>query len=209
MADVYISCAREDREIACHLAELLEQSGLTVFFDMEALVLGHNFSKSITDALGQARAVVVLLSANTKRSTWVQHELSSVIEQTDGPIVIPVLLDRNAKENWVWPLISNRQAIDLAERPEKLEDVATQLQKALGVGGEFHVANRLRSNSKYFNLSAAIAITLLVVVGLFLNPSNTNGEPSLFQQVMSVLNSPLVSGLLGVLVGALFTRSRK
>lgn len=209
MADVYISYAREDRDIASHLAQLLQRSGLTVFFDMEALVSGHDFTKAIAEALHQAKAVVVLLSVNTKRSTWVQRELSSVIEKKDGPLVVPVLLDRNAKQNWVWPLISNRPAIDLTERQEKLEDVAAQLQKAFGIGGELYVPSPLQIPLRGLYPLAVIAILLLIVAGIFWALSKKSVGGSLFQELMSVLSSPLVSGLLGVLVGAFFTRSRK
>ena len=209
MADVYISYVREDREVARQLAAHLQRSGLTVFFDMEALVSGNDFTETIADALRKAKAVVVLLSANTKRSTWVQNELSSVIERTDGPLVIPVLLDRHAKENWVWPLISNRQVIDLTERPEKLEDVAAQLQQALGIGGELSSLSRSTPSSKHLYQFALLAICLLAAAGIVWAPGTGDANGSLFQEFMRLLSSPAVSGFLGVIVGALLMRLRK
>ena len=210
MADVYISYVREDRDVARHLAELLQRSGLTVFFDMDALVSGNDFNKTIADALRQAKAVVVLLSANTKRSTWVQQELSSVIERENGPLVIPVLLDRQAKENWVWPLISNRQTVDLTECPEKLEDVAEKLQVALGIGGELYrpLMSRLHPRLHY-RIAGIAAVIALVIAGAIWNTGSNVGADSLYSNIKSVLGSPFVSGLLGVIVGALLTRWRK
>lgn len=207
MSDVYISCAREDRQVGRELSMLLERSGLTVFFDMEVLVGGEEFNQTITNALRQAKAVVVLLSANTNRSTWVQHELSSVIEQKYGPLVIPVLLDRQAKENWVWPLISNRQAIDLSERRDKLEDVADQLQRALGVGGELYTSRKSPVQVRFLFLLAAIAITLLGAIGTLW--FRGIGADSIIQELISIARSPFVSGALGVLVGMLFSGRRK
>lgn len=131
MVDVFISFARDDAMTARRLQQALATAGLSVFVDQDVLVAGTDFTSAIADSLRSARAVVVLLSASTRRSKWVQEELASVLEQKAGPLVIPVLLDRHAKDNWVWPLVANRQAIDLTDRPDELDKVAFLLRKLL------------------------------------------------------------------------------
>lgn len=131
MADVFISYARDDAAKARQLQRALVEVGLSVFEDQDVLVAGTDFSRAIADSLRSAKAVVVLLSANTRRGEWVQEELTSVLEAKAGPLVIPVLLDRQAKENWVWPLVANRQAIDLTNRPDEIAEVATRVRKAI------------------------------------------------------------------------------
>jgi len=120
MPDVFISCSSGDRDVAVRLDQKLKSHGLTVFFDLEVLVAGENFTEAVLDAIRQAKVVLVLLSANTRRSRWVEQELITVIDPGHKR-VISVLLDSEAKENWVWPLVAEGQVIDLMSRPD--EDV--------------------------------------------------------------------------------------
>ena len=92
MSDVFISYAREDAAQAKRLQRALMNLGLTVFVDQDVLVAGTDFSRAIEDSLRSAKAVVVLLSSNTRRGKWVQEELIAVLEAKDGALVIPVLL---------------------------------------------------------------------------------------------------------------------
>jgi hypothetical protein len=109
MNDVFLSYQSDDSAIAQGITRSLERRGINVFFDREALVAGEEFNNAILDALRDARIVLVLLSRHSKRSTWVEAQLQDALDsKTD---IIPVLLDEHAKENWVWPLLADRQAI--------------------------------------------------------------------------------------------------
>lgn len=131
MADVFVSYAVPDSKFADRLARALNMYDVSVFFDRGSLVAGTDFNKEITRALTEAKVVVVLLSANTRRSTWVQEELLSVLERPDGPTVVPVLLDEHAKENWVWPLVSERPGFNLSENGAPIERIAATIAKQL------------------------------------------------------------------------------
>ena len=128
MPNVFISYAREDSQVAQQLSDLLQAEGQSVFFDF-ALAAGEDFSRSIEKALGDAAAVVVLLSRNSNRSRWVDAELRSALQS--GKVVIPVLLDEEATSNWVWPLVSDRNAIRL-ESPREMAEVVRQVNQAIG-----------------------------------------------------------------------------
>ena len=111
MANVFISYSSEDRDVASRISKSLKSQGLSVFLDMDSLVAGVDYSQRITDAVSKADAVLVLLSANSKRARWVEHELESALEQEK--IVVPILLDSDAKNNWVWPLVSDRRSVSV------------------------------------------------------------------------------------------------
>jgi hypothetical protein len=216
MADVFISYARGDGDTANQLAKELESRGLSVFFDKEVLVAGTDFRQEIAQALRTARSVVVLLSANTKRSSWVQEELSSVLEQDGGPKVIPVLLDGHARENWVWPLISDRQAFDLSTRKEKLSEVAEELSRlmpreAMRSPPEMRRA-AARSSRKGIYLIAALGLAFAAIATIFLLPEPSGTPPSNGTASSPsgywIWVSPL-SAAVGFVVGYLVSKWRK
>ncbi|HKY29369.1 MAG TPA: toll/interleukin-1 receptor domain-containing protein [Pyrinomonadaceae bacterium] len=129
MADVFISYSSPDNEVAQRLTRMLERDGLEVFYDREALVAGESFSNQIQRELQNARAVVVLLSRNSKRDKFVEEGLRDALEQRDR-VVVPVLLDEGATENWIWPLVSKWQAIKV-ESNEDLSVVEQAIVRSL------------------------------------------------------------------------------
>src|ERR1700694_3428245 len=105
MRNVFISYAREDQAAAELIANRLRKAGVSVFVDEASLVAGGNWSAQLGRAMQDASAVVVLLSANSRKRTWVDSEVQSALESKK--LVVPVLLDAQAKDNWVWPLVAN------------------------------------------------------------------------------------------------------
>jgi len=75
MADVFISYARQDREIAMRLASSLAARGFQVWWDAE-LVGSDDFRDVIFDELTLAKAVIVIWSKNSVRSKFVRDEAS-------------------------------------------------------------------------------------------------------------------------------------
>lgn len=127
MPDVFISYARQDQAVARKLSEMLEAEGQRVFFD-QAIAAGESYTQRIDEALTNAKAVVVLLSRNSNRSEYVQAELRNGLRR--GQVVIPVLLDDEATNNWVWPLISDRETIEL-KSPNQIDEVARLVNRAI------------------------------------------------------------------------------
>lgn len=70
---VFISYARADEPWALAVIEALEQAGITAWWD-GLIPGGKRFSGQIAEALDRAQAVVVLWSANSLQSDWVQDE---------------------------------------------------------------------------------------------------------------------------------------
>ena len=89
MADLFISYAREDQQIAQRLAGTLEELGWSVWWDRE-LVPGELFDDVIERELGEARGVIVLWSRVSVGSPWVRSEAGAA---ADRGVLIPVLTE--------------------------------------------------------------------------------------------------------------------
>jgi len=72
---VFVSYARPDAKAAQAIIALLERSGFRVWWD-GLIPGGERFGNEISEALEKAAAVVVLWSANSTASHWVQDEAS-------------------------------------------------------------------------------------------------------------------------------------
>lgn len=128
MPDVFISYAREDGPIAREITEMLKAEDYSVFDD-SAMAAGADFSTITEKALTNSKAVVVLLSRNSNRSKLVDIQLRDALQR--GQVIIPVLLDEEAKSNWVWPLVSDRKAIEI-NSPARIQEVVSEVNRAVG-----------------------------------------------------------------------------
>jgi WD40 repeat protein len=86
----FISYSREDRPRVQKIAQALESKGLSVWWDPH-LKTGTGFRAEISQALAQAKAVIVVWSRNSVTSRFVCDEAD---EGAARGILFPVLLDR-------------------------------------------------------------------------------------------------------------------
>lgn len=89
MARVFLSYSRQDEAVAEQLAAGLARLGHELWWD-RALQGGARFASEIEAALARAEAVVVLWSASSLKSAWVQDEAA---EGRDSGRLVPVLVD--------------------------------------------------------------------------------------------------------------------
>ncbi len=89
MARVFLSYARDDAELAKRLAGLIGDAGHDVWWDRE-IQGGSRFSNEIDKALQDAEAVLVLWTAASIKSAWVQDEAA---EGRDSGRLVPLVLD--------------------------------------------------------------------------------------------------------------------
>ena len=78
--DVFISYSRKDQEKADLLAELLSKEGWEVWKD-NRIGAGQFFEEKINENLNLAKAVIVLWSRNSVKSTWVLKEAQIALDQ--------------------------------------------------------------------------------------------------------------------------------
>ncbi len=89
MADIVLSYARDDRGQAEMVADALEHSGWSVWWDREILP-GTSYRQVIEAQLSAARCVVVLWSAAARQSNWVHDEATLAISRN---VLVSVLID--------------------------------------------------------------------------------------------------------------------
>jgi tetratricopeptide (TPR) repeat protein len=170
MHDVFISYTRADHAAAEAIAHRFSAVGFSVFFDQAALVAGDSWSSKIEKELRGARVVLALLSSNSRRSTWVADELQTALDSKK--LVVPVLLDPGAKENWLWPLLANRQSVALYLSSPNWESQLDHLVQTLTqtIGKEEAPRLPVRARRRLWMLSAvalALVLVIFVVAAIF------------------------------------------
>jgi hypothetical protein len=89
MTDIFISYKREDRAKVETLAQDLKAEGFEVWWDTD-LAIGTSYSKSISQELETAKAVVVVWTKSSISSDWVQEEATRGKQRN---VLVPVRLD--------------------------------------------------------------------------------------------------------------------
>jgi hypothetical protein len=107
MADIFLSYAKEDRDVARQIATLLGNAGWVVWWDRR-IPAGRTWRSVLEDALQDMRCMVVLWSAHSIESDWVRDEAD---EARVRKKLVPVLIEA------VNPPVGfrNIQAADLSE----------------------------------------------------------------------------------------------
>lgn len=96
----FISYAHEDAPAAKRLANDLRSHGHSVWIDEEQIKSGDSLVEKIQEGINSSQNLIVLLSENSAKSTWVRQEIASAFQ--DDPAgsarrIIPVLLDSRAE----------------------------------------------------------------------------------------------------------------
>ncbi len=109
MADVLISYPRKDQWIMRTLRAEIEKAGFSVWVD-EKLEPGKlTWQQAIAREVEVSRCVVVIITANTKPSEWMEREVQYA--RNNGKVVIPVLVTGNAADVPFYMVTD--QAVDL------------------------------------------------------------------------------------------------
>jgi TIR domain len=135
--DVFISHASEDKkDLVEPLAEALQTSGLSVWYDKTALTVGDSLRAKIDEGLARSRYGVVILSHNFFAKRWPQQELDGLFtkEVAGAPgvkVILPVWHNLTADEVTLYsPMLAGRLA---AQSSDGLEVVVRQLREAMGL----------------------------------------------------------------------------
>ena len=89
MNDVFVSYAREDRELVERLATAFDDAGLSVWWDRK-IETGSHFDKVLEQELHNSRCVVVAWSGHSIDSDWVRSEAH---DGFDRGVLMPVMLE--------------------------------------------------------------------------------------------------------------------
>jgi hypothetical protein len=112
MADVFLSYARQERAKAERIKDLLEATGLSVFFDVEGLDGGDAFPDVLDHEVKTAGVVLGLWSPSALSRPWVKIECRIAM---DRGVLIPVLIQPINQLTDVPAAFYNLQHIDLSD----------------------------------------------------------------------------------------------
>lgn len=181
MADIFISYANEDRELAGRLASALESCGWSVWWDRK-IVAGQAFDEAIERELETAKSVVVLWSRHSIASEWVKNEAAAAAERG---VLVPAQI-----EQVKLPLeFRRRQTADLTGWDG---DVGHEGFRTLCAGvaakasggraaapGQLHIPEGSRSRRKVpLAWAAVVAIAVALSAAVYLGLISTDNKPS-------------------------------
>lgn len=102
MKRVFLSYANSDLAIARQVAAQLEDAGHKVWFADDAVFPGENWAQEIGKALDKSEAMVVLISPESMKSSWVRRDIDFALSapQYRGRL-IPVIVKPTPDIPWI------------------------------------------------------------------------------------------------------------
>ena len=129
---VFISHAYTDEPLVKKIADGLEEAGLEVWDATREVLPGANWTDEVARALKESKAMVVLLTADALRSSWVRREIEYALgEQNYRERLISVLASDPGelkKEDIPW-ILRHLHLIDMGEYGE--EEGIKQIAQAI------------------------------------------------------------------------------
>lgn len=179
--DVFVSYASEDREaVARPLALLLEQLGLTVWYDETALRVGDRLNQRIQEGLAKCRYGVVILSHSFFAKRYPQWELDGLIQrELDGDdLILPLWRDVNAQDvRRFSPSLADRIA---AKWQDGIHIVATELIRVVSpeLYDRMEQERRRLAKAKMARITSAARLTGIIgkVNGLNFSSDDVDGD---------------------------------
>jgi TIR domain-containing protein len=92
--DVFVSYSRADGRHAAEIDSVLRDKGLKTFFDRRSLAAGLPWVRALEQAIGAAKAVIVLIGPRGLGNTQQYERELAFVRQTRDPAfpVVPVIL---------------------------------------------------------------------------------------------------------------------
>ena len=176
--EVFISYSRTDTKTMRRLAEALRNRGLTVWVDNEKLTPGNPaWEHEIEKAILACRAVVAVLSPESKRSEWVRRELS--FAEQHNKRIFPVLIRGDESSTMTLRMI-NHQFIDLRKNEnEGIDSLYNSLSDYLET--EKNNAVNKGANSASFKsrvlIFGVLALFVAAIAGAFFSKTGPFAVP--------------------------------
>jgi TIR domain len=129
--EVFLSHSSKDRKAAKHLAEMLRDHGVPVWYSETNLIGAQQWHDEIGAALSRCDWFIVLLSPSAVKSPWVKRELMYALRDLryEGRI-LPVIHKPCDSSRLSWTL-EDFQRIDLSA---DFEDGCRALLRTWGIG---------------------------------------------------------------------------
>ena len=166
--DVFISYAKEDKLTADALCARLEQHGIRCWIAPRDILPGRDWRVSIVEAIGSARALVLMLSANANLSSEIPKEILQATQKS-----LPIITFRIEDVTPAGPLsyeLNSIHWLDAVTRPleRHMDSLAATLQRLLNVEAPtppFSAVPAQKASSMPAVVGAVLA-TVIVCAGL-------------------------------------------
>jgi TIR domain-containing protein len=154
--DVFISHASEDKDgFVRPLAAALEKTGLKVWYDETALVVGDSLRGKIDEGLAQSRYGIVVLSPSFFNKQWPQRELDGLVSKEIAGVKVILPIWHNIDfdgVNALSPMLAGRLA---AKSSDGMERVVEAMRAAMTPEGRPDAQAPLKASGVQLQLSSA------------------------------------------------------
>lgn len=189
MADVFVSYASADRDVAFRIVDYLEGQGIRCWVAPRDVAPGVEYGEAIIGAIGEARALVLVLSDQSNESQFVRKEVERAVSKTKP--VLPVRIREVTPSGALEFYISSAQWVDAWKSPmeQHLGPLVAAI-KAMGAPGSAPVRS-VAAQRPVFGAGArqgvSIGLALVAVAALGVAatlwftrapPSETNPQAS-------------------------------
>ncbi|HEX2827663.1 MAG TPA: toll/interleukin-1 receptor domain-containing protein [Burkholderiales bacterium] len=171
MADIFVSYASPDREVAFRIVSFLEEQGITCWVAPRDVPPGVEYGQAIIDGIGESRALVLILSDQSNDSQFVKKEVERAVSKTKP--VLPVRIREVTPSGSLEFFISSAQWVDAFKSP--MEQHLLPLVAAIKAIGNVDAApvrsSALPPPKKKSNapaLAAAAVVIVAVAAGAWL-----------------------------------------
>lgn len=163
MADIFISHANEDADVAKDICAALEASGVTCWIAPRDIVAGADYRSEILRGVGESAALLLLYSPAASRSEHVAREVS-LADEGDKPI-FPLRIDTHELEGPLRYVLQGKQWVDF--RADPAAAVSSVVQAMKGSAPERAPKIKRRGVSPLMLGLAALALLAIGVGGFF------------------------------------------
>jgi len=103
--DIFISYSRKDEDYALELAQMLQNAGFDIWFDME-MVTGEEWVQLITKKIDECKVFIVIMTPNSASSKWVNREVLYAMQKNKA--IFPLLL-----QGELWMLMQDKNYLSV------------------------------------------------------------------------------------------------
>ena len=168
-ADVFISYKSEEESIARRIREVLEANGISCWMAPDNIPVGSNYMKQIPQAIENCKAMVVVISRKSQKSTWVKNEFSEAISK--NKLIIPyVIQDCELEDEFAFSLSTMQQVFAWKDEEKALAKIVHDIREALGEEDSAKVEIRVVRKNKYLPVILIAAAACVLITAMFLLP---------------------------------------
>lgn len=128
---VFISYSQCDERTAHMIADILQKSGISIWYDKNQIGFGDSIVSKNNETIKNTRLMLVILSAEAAASQWITEEVDAMFHEymkDKKKRIIPLITD----DVEIPPLLAGKKALDLRNNPnEKITELIQLIKKEI------------------------------------------------------------------------------